>query len=208
MIRVMLVDDHPVVREGLAMMLATTDDIRVVCQTGDGADATRLVAEHTPDVVMLDLRMPGVSGLDVLGALAEAGSEVRVIVFSAYDDDEMIIEAVRRGVAGYILKGTPRAQLFESIRLVASGGSLVSPSLMARVLDGMKETAPSVSLTPRELEVLQLVAAGWTNPEIATSLGVAPRTVKFHVSSLLEKLQVDNRTEASMEAIRLGFVEL
>ncbi len=205
MIRVMLVDDHPVVREGLAMMLETTDDIRVVCQTGRGEDAVGLATEHDPDVTLLDLNMPGMNGIEVLRALTESNLGTRVIVFSAYDSDEMLIDAIRLGVAGYMLKGTPRVQLFESIRLVAAGGSFVSPSQLARAF--APPTKPAVELTPRERETLGLLVEGLTNREIARALDVTPRTVKFHVSALLSKLGVDNRTEASIEAIRLGLVE-
>ncbi len=205
MIRVMLVDDHPVVREGLAMMLETTDDIRVVCQTGRGEDAVGLATEHDPDVTLLDLNMPGMNGIEVLRALTESNLGTRVIVFSAYDSDEMLIDAIRLGVAGYMLKGTPRVQLFESIRLVAAGGSFVSPSQLARAF--APPTKPAVELTPRERETLGLLVEGLTNREIARALDVTPRTVKFHVSALLSKLGVDNRTEASIEAIRRGLVE-
>lgn len=205
MIRLMLVDDHPIVREGLAMMLGTTSDLEVVAQTGRGEDVLALCAEHQVDVMLLDLQMPGMSGLEVLRAVCREHPGLAVLVFSAYDTDEMVIEAVRSGARGYVLKGAPRGQLFEAIRLVAAGGSLVAASMMARALAPTPEV---LSLTRREAQVLEPLARGWTNREIAQALGISERTVKFHVSALLVKLEVDNRTEAATQAVRLGLVEL
>jgi DNA-binding NarL/FixJ family response regulator len=211
-IRIVVVDDHPVVREGLVAMLQTQSDFEVVGEAASGADGLGLIAQLVPDVVLLDLELPGIDGVGVLRQLRARNDSARVIVFTVFDTDDRIIAAVEAGAAGYLLKGAPRSELFAAIRVVNGGGSLLHPLVASTVLrhvarerDG--ETL-SVSLTPREHSVLALLAHGKSNKEIAASLGVAERTVKFHVSAIFTKLGVSNRTEAVTRAVSTGLVEL
>lgn len=211
-IRILVVDDHPVVREGLAAMLATQPDFDVVGEASSGQEALQLAAARQPEVICLDLEMPDMDGVAVLQALRESGSAARVIVFTAYDTDERILAAVRSGARGYILKGAPRDQIFQAVRVVHSGGSLLEPAVASRLMDHLAGAAPAQTelpdpLTERELEVLELLAQGLTNREIAEKLVVTERTAKFHVSAILRKLGVDNRTEAVSVAAQMGLVQ-
>jgi DNA-binding NarL/FixJ family response regulator len=210
-IRILVVDDHPVVRDGLVAMLATQPDFSVVGQAGGGQDALQLASELQPDVICLDLEMPGIDGVQVLEALQSAGDPSRVIVFTAYDTDERIHAALRAGAKGYLLKGAPREELFRAVRVVCQGGSLLEPVVASRLIDQIARGLPSdlpEPLTEREMEVLHLLAQGKTNKEIAAELVVTERTVKFHVSSILRKLSASNRTEAVTLAHQLGLIEI
>jgi DNA-binding NarL/FixJ family response regulator len=210
-IRILVVDDHPVVRDGLVAMLATQPDFSVVGQAGGGQDALQLASELQPDVICLDLEMPGIDGVQVLEALQSAGDPSRVIVFTAYDTDERIHAALRAGAKGYLLKGAPREELFRAVRVVCQGGSLLEPVVASRLIDQIARGLPSdlpEPLTEREMEVLHLLAQGKTNKEIAAELVVTERTVKFHVSSILRKLNASNRTEAVTLAHQLGLIEI
>jgi DNA-binding NarL/FixJ family response regulator len=210
MIRIAIADDHPVVREGLVAMLETEPDFQVVGTAATGAEAVALAAREHPDVMLLDLELPELDGVAVLRRLAADGTRVRVLVFTVFDTDERIIAAVEAGAAGYLLKGAPRADLFAAVRTVAAGGSLLAPVASSAVLRRMRGETPAngPSLTPREREVLDALARGLGNKQIATQLGVSERTVKFHVSSLFEKLGAGNRTEAVAIAARAGLVEM
>lgn len=195
-IRIVLADDHPIVREGLVSVLETQPDFEVVGQAGDGAAAVELVAALRPDVVLLDLEMPVLDGVQALRAMRTADPDARVLVFTAFDTDERIISAVQAGARGYLLKGAPREELFNAIRVVARGGSTLQPIVAARVLERMALPTTFEPLTAREQEVLTLLAQGLQNKEIAARLYISERTVKFHVSALLAKLGAGNRTEA------------
>lgn len=200
-IRLLVADDHPIVRDGLVAVLSTQPDLQVVGEAGDGEEALRLMAHLRPNVLLLDLEMPRLDGVGVLRRLAAAGDATAVIIFTAFDTDERIVEAVRAGARGYLLKGAPRAELFAAIRIVHGGGSLLQPLIASRLIaQAQQAAAPSPALveplTPRELEVLGRLAAGQTNRQIAEALVVTERTVKFHVSAILGKLQAANRTEA------------
>ena len=210
MIRIAIADDHPVVREGLVAMLETEPDVQVVGTAATGAEAVALAAREHPDVMLLDLELPEFDGVAVLRRLAADGTRVRVLVFTVFDTDERIIAAVEAGAAGYLLKGAPRAELFAAVRTVAAGGSLLAPVASSAVLRRVRGETPAngPSLTPREREVLDALARGLGNKQIATQLGVSERTVKFHVSSLFEKLGAGNRTEAVAIAARAGLVEM
>ena len=210
MIRIAIADDHPVVREGLVAMLETEPDFEVVGTAATGAEAAALVARVDPDVMLLDLELPELDGVGVLRRLAAEGARVRVIVFTVFDTDERIIAAVEAGAPGYLLKGAPRGELFAAVRTVAAGGSLLAPVASSAVLRRVRGEAPTggPSLTPREREVLQALARGLGNKQIAAQLGVSERTVKFHVSSLFEKLGAGNRTEAVTIAARAGLVSI
>jgi DNA-binding NarL/FixJ family response regulator len=211
-IRVAVVDDHPVVREGLVLILQTQPDFEIVGEGESGPDALALVDRVAPDVLMLDLELPGLDGVAVLRRLRERGATTRVIAFTVFDTDDRIIGAVEAGAAGYLLKGAPSAELFEAIRIVHAGGSLLQPlvasTVMRHVAQQGRPTTQGVSLTERERDVIQRLARGMSNKEIAAALGVSERTVKFHVASLFTKLGASNRTEAVTRAVHAGLVSL
>jgi DNA-binding NarL/FixJ family response regulator len=210
-------DDHPVVRDGLVAMLHGEPEFEVVGEAASGAEAVSLVARLVPDVLLLDLEMPGLDGVGALRRLHELGSPTRVIVFTVFDTDERIIAAVESGASGYLLKGVPRAEIFSAIRVVHGGGSLLQPVVATTVLrhvaargratDQAADATP-VALTPRESSVLEHLARGRSNKQIAAALGVSERTVKFHVSTLFAKLGATNRTEAVTRAIQAGLASL
>jgi DNA-binding NarL/FixJ family response regulator len=209
-IRLAVVDDHPVVREGLVAMLQTEPDFEIVGEAGTGPDAVSLVAGRDPDVLLLDLELPGLDGVGVLRRLSETGARTRTIVFTVFDTDERIIAAVQAGAAGYLLKGVPRGEIFNAIRVVNAGGSLLHPvaatTVLRHVARGGASGPKPAALTERERGVLDLLARGSSNKEIARRLGITERTAKFHVGSILAKLGASNRTEAVLHAIQAGLV--
>lgn len=209
MIRILVVDDHPIVRDGLVAVLATQADFEVVGEASDGRQALHQLETLRPDVLLLDLEMPGLDGVGVLHWLREQPWEVPAIVFTAFDTDERIVEAVKAGARGYLLKGAPRAELFNAVRVVYAGGSLLQPVIASKLLQRIAHPEPSLPepLTEREQEVLELLALGKTNRDIADELVVTERTVKFHVSSILGKLGAANRTEAVVMAKERGLVK-
>jgi len=202
MIRILLADDHPVVRDGLAAMLATQPDFEVVGEAGNGAEALTEAARLRPDVVLMDLEMPTLDGIEAIRRLRVADPSVQVVVLTAFDTDERIVGAIQAGAQGYLLKGAPRAEIFAAIRTVSAGGALIPPVIASKLLRQVREDA----LTAREKEVLELVAAGLANGEIAGRLFISERTVKFHVSAILSKLGAKNRTQAVRVARERGLV--
>jgi DNA-binding NarL/FixJ family response regulator len=207
-IRVLVADDHPMLREGLTAVLGTQPDFEVIGEAADGSEVVQLAETLRPDVILLDLEMPTVDGVAALEGLRDAGSEARTIVFTAYDTDERILRSLRAGARGYLLKGASRGEIFDAIRTVHSGGSLLGPAVTSRLLDHIEQGDERPDgLTPRELEVLTLLARGLKNAEIASELFISERTVKFHVSSILAKLGAETRTEAVRIAARRGLVE-
>jgi DNA-binding NarL/FixJ family response regulator len=209
-IRVLIADDHAVVRQGLRTFLELQDDIEVVADVGDGGAALEAAAEHQPDVVLMDLVMPGVGGVDAIGRLREAQPQARVLVLTSFLDDEKLFPAVRAGAAGYLLKDVEPGELVRAIRTVADGEALLHPAVAARLMEEVSDArrpAAEEALTAREREVLVLIARGMPNKLIARELGIAEKTVKTHVSSILGKLGLTDRTQAALYAVRSGLLE-
>ncbi len=205
-IRILVADDHPIVRDGLRAVLGTQPDFVILGEAASGQEVLDQVAALGPDVLLLDLEMPQMDGVQVLQALAAQGSPVRALVFTAYDADERVIGAMQAGAQGYLLKGAPRDELFRAVRTVAQGGVWIQPQVAHKLMRHMRGEAPP--LTPREREVLQLVAQGLANKQIAARLCITERTVKLHVSNILGKLGAANRTDAVTLAVQQGLVRL
>jgi DNA-binding NarL/FixJ family response regulator len=205
-IRILLTDDHPVVRDGLAAMLATQPDFEIVGEAGNGAEAVSQAAALRPDVVLMDLEMPLLDGIEAIRRLRAFDPAPQVVVLTAFDTDERIFGGLQAGAQGYLLKGAPRAEIFAAIRAVSAGGALIPPVVASKLLRQVRAAELPDSLTPREREVLGLVAAGLANQEIAGRLSISERTVKFHVSSILAKLGAKNRTQAVRLARERGLV--
>jgi DNA-binding NarL/FixJ family response regulator len=213
MIEVCLVDDQTLVRQGIRSLLELSDSIRVVAEAGDGMQAVETIPRVKPDVVLLDMRMPGMSGLDVLNALANANQLPPTIILTTFDDDQLVLAGLKAGARGYLLKDVSLDQLVDAVKTVAGGGSLVAPVVTQRLLSGLERMHNEFvsldrpdPLTDRETEILRLMAGGYSNKEIANSLGVAEGTVKNHVSNILSKLGVRDRTRAVLKAFELGIV--
>jgi two-component system NarL family response regulator len=203
-IRILLADDHPVVREGLAAMIKRRMDMTVVAEADHGREAVALFHQHQPDVVLMDLRMPEMDGVEAIVTIREQTPEARVIVLTTYDTDEDIYRALRAGAKAYLLKDTPREALLDTIRAVAAGHTRVPADVAAK----LAERVSSEALTARELDVLRLIVAGNSNREIATQLYISEGTVKTHVTHLLMKLGASDRTQAATTALKRGLVAL
>ncbi|MGW7080929.1 response regulator [Streptomyces sp. NPDC054866] len=207
MIRVVLADDHPVVREGLRAMLSAEPDLDVVAEASSGPRAEALAAELRPDIVLMDLRMPGGGGADSIERMAAAGLPCRVIVLTTYETDRDILRAVEAGAAGYLLKDLARGELAEAVRAAARGETVLAPSVAARLVDQLRTRPERPRLSARETAVLRLVAEGCTNAEIGRRLHVAESTVKTHLLRVFGKLGVDDRTAAVTSAMRCGLLD-
>jgi DNA-binding NarL/FixJ family response regulator len=212
-IKVLLVDDQALVRSGFRMILEAKEDFEVIGEAGDGREAVELAAVTTPDVILMDVRMPELDGVEATRRILAAGSSARIVILTTFDLDEYVFEAVRAGASGFLLKDVRPAELVEAIRLVAAGDALLAPSVTRRLLDRFarevpeERTPPSLQdLTDRELEVLKLVAHGLSNAEIAEHLVVGETTVKTHVSSILRKLHLRDRVQAVVTAYEAGLV--
>ena len=215
--RVLLVDDQPLLRTGFRMILSAEADLTVVGEAGDGASAVELARRLRPDVVLMDIRMPGTDGIQATRALAGPGVEepIKVLILTTFGLDEYVVESLRAGASGFLLKDAPPEDLVEAIRIVAAGEALLAPSVTRRLLDRVasrlppanEDTIPALSqLTERELEVLKLMARGLSNAEIAEKLVVSETTVKTHVSRVLAKLDLRDRVQAVILAYETGLV--
>lgn len=205
-IRVLIVDDHAVVREGLRTFLDLQEGLEVVGEAGDGEEAVRVAGQLRPDVILMDLVMPKADGVQAMKQLRDSQPATRVIVLTSFIDDERLLPAIRAGAAGYLLKDVQPQELARAIRTAHSGQALIDPTVAARLVDSLAEGRASEAdeLTPRESEVLDLIARGFSNKRIALELGVAEKTVKTHVSHVLAKLGVADRTQAALYATRPG----
>lgn len=202
-IRILIVDDHPVVLAGLTSMLGTQAGMEVAGSASSGEEALEMFQTKPVDLILLDLRMPGMSGIDALNAFRRAKTGVRVIILTSFETDEDIYRAVQAGAQGYLLKGAPQSDMIEAIRAVHSGKRYFPRQIAARLAERMIRT----NLTARELEVLQMLARGLTNKEIGSALDISSHTVRNHVNSIIEKLEVSDRTEAATTAIHRGIIE-
>ena len=213
MIRVCIVEDQTLVRQGFRSLLELTEDMKVVAEAHDGEEALSVIPKAKPDVVLLDVQLPKRNGIDVLKTLKEANQLPPTLILTTFDDDNLVLEGIRAGARGFLLKDVTLKQLTEAIRTLNAGGTLIKPAITERVLRGLKQARPDFlsldppdPLTERETEVLRLIVAGHSNREIADAVGVSEGTVKNHVSSILSKLGVRDRTRAVLKALELGFV--
>ena len=213
MIRVCLVDDQTLVRQGIQSLLELVDDIGVVAEASDGEEALRVIRDCSPDVVLLDVRMPKMTGLEVLQVLQTSKELPPTIVLTTFDDQGIVLEAIRRGAKGFLLKDVSLEQLVNAIRTLAAGGTLIQPAITERIVKSIEQVAndfPSLEtpdpFTEREIEVLRLMTGGHSNREIAEALHVAEGTIKNHVSNILSKLGVRDRTRAVLKALEQGYL--
>ncbi len=215
MIRVLIADDHLVVREGLQLILSSQPDFEVVGEAVDGATAVRLAGELQPDVVLMDLRMPGMDGLEAIGHICRQWPDIAIVILTTYNEDDLMLRGLQAGARSFLLKDTDRQTLFHTIRAAAQGETLLQPDILARVIAHTQQPAsrlqsPASSspldLTERELEVLTAVARGDRNKEIARDLGVTERTIKAHLTNVYNKLGVDSRAAAVSVAIQQGIL--
>jgi DNA-binding NarL/FixJ family response regulator len=205
MIRLVIVDDHPVVRAGLVGMLSDEPGFEVVGEASDGDQAARIAAATSPDVVLMDLRMPGLDGVAATARITAEG-DAKVLILTTYESDDQILAAIEAGASGYLLKAAPQAEIVAGIRSVAAGQTALSPQVAVRLVERMRAPAPESVLTTRETEVLRLVAAGHSNKQIATALGIGESTVKTHLLKVFEKLGVADRTRAVTLAMERGLL--
>jgi DNA-binding NarL/FixJ family response regulator len=206
MIEVVVVDDHAVVRKGLEQVIALADDIAVVGSTGDGAEAGSLVGALSPDVVLMDLSMPGTDGIEATKRVLAANPDVNVLVLTSFSDRDRVLKALDAGATGYLLKDAEPDELLRAIRAAARGESPLSPRAAAALLSARRDHHPAENLSDRELEVLKLVANGLANKQIARELGITEKTVKVHLTRVFREIDVFDRTQAALWAQRNGLV--
>jgi DNA-binding NarL/FixJ family response regulator len=213
MIKIILVDDQTLVRSGIRGLLDLTEDIRVVAETGDGEEALSIIQNTQSDLLLLDIRMPSMSGLDVLRSLKKMNIAVPVILLTTFDDDQALLDGMREGASGFLLKDISLSRLAQAIRDVVAGKTVFRPAITERVVNAVKQSTTTFEslkisdpLTIRETEILRLMAAGLNNREIADALGPSEGTIKNHVSSILSKLGVRDRVRAVLRGLELGYI--
>lgn len=211
-IKILIADDHPVVREGLIAMLSREVDFDVVGEAKDGVEAVNKTKELSPDVVLIDLRMPEMDGVEAMRQIKSMMPDVKFIILTTYSDDEYIFSGIEAGARAYLLKDAPREDLFKAIRAVYRGESLIQPVVASKLLDRFSElsrrTPSGEELSGRELEILGLMAKGAANKEISAQLNIAQSTVKTHITNIFQKLGVNDRTEAVTQALKKGIIRL
>ena len=209
MTKILIADDHLIIRQGLRLILETEDDFELVGEAADGAEALQRCADLHPDVVLMDLRMPGMDGITAIEKLRQSQPEIAVVILTTFNEDELMLRGIRAGAKGFLLKDTNRAALFDTIRAAARGETLLKPEIMARLLDIASAPATPTSafnLTEREKEVLAAVALGERSKEIAVKLSITERTVKAHLASIYQKMGVDSRAGAIAVAAQHGLL--
>ncbi|MDM7885194.1 response regulator transcription factor [Curtobacterium sp. RHCKG23] len=207
MIRVVVADDHPIVRAGIVALLQDADDVSVVGQASDGETAVAIALAERPDVVLMDLRMPGIDGDEATARILTREPGIRVLILTTYESDDQILAAIEAGAAGYLLKAAPESEILAGLRATARGETALAPSAAAALVRRATTKAPAgPTLSPRELEVLQLVAQGGSNPAIGRALFLSETTVKTHLGHVFEKLGVNDRTRAVTRAMELGLL--
>lgn len=211
LIRVLIADDHPIVRQGLEIMINSQPDLTLAGQAADGDEAIKLIRELEPDVVVMDLKMPVKNGLSAIEEIKKSGSDIPVLVLTSYPDDEMVISAIQLGAKGVMLKESPPEQLLNAIRDVVHRKSILHPLVTQKLMESIRQSAVSTAagdaLTNRETDVLKCLAQGLSNREIATRLSISTRTVTTHVRNILDKLELENRTQAALYAVEHGIVK-
>jgi len=211
-IKILIADDHPYVREGLLSMLKRERDFTVVGEVENGVEAVSKAKELSPDVILMDLRMPEMDGVEAMNRIKEIKPDTKFVILTTYSDDDYIFRGIEAGARAYLLKDAPREELFKAIRAVHRGESLIQPVVASKVLDRLSELSrrspSSEELSGRELEVLQLMAKGAANKEIGAALHISQSTVKTHISSIFQKMGVNDRTSAVTEALRKGIINL
>ncbi len=211
MIKILIADDHLIIRQGLRLILETENDFELIGEASDGNEAVSLCKKLKPDVVLMDLRMPNMDGLSAIEKLRDEQPQIAVVILTTFNEDELMLRGLQAGARGYLLKDTDRSTLFNTIRAAARGETLLKPEIMARVLSQKNvtkfESHQSINLTERELEVLTSVARGERSKEIAVQLGISERTVKAHLASIYNKLGVDSRAAAIAVAAQSGLLK-
>jgi DNA-binding NarL/FixJ family response regulator len=211
-IRILIADDHPVVREGLITMISREEDFEVIGEARNGIEAVDKAKELRPDIILTDLRMPEMDGVEAIRQISSFDSNIKFIILTTYSDDEYIFRGIEVGARAYLLKDAPREDLFKAIRAVYCGESLIQPVVASKVLDRFAELSRQVqgteTLSEREIEVLKLVAIGAANKEIAVQLNITNSTVKTHITSIFQKLNATDRTEAVTQAIKRGIIHI
>ncbi len=211
-ITVLIVDDHPIVRKGLRTLLLSEAEIQAVYEAENGVQAIQIVQQHQPDVILMDLVMTPINGVQAIERIKANHPSARILVLTAYAEDDKVFPAIKAGASGYVLKDIPPEELLQAIRDVASGQSFLHPTIAARLMREITQISTPIKdsepLTEREVEVLRLIARGLSNQEIASSLHVSERTVTTHISNILDKLHLANRTQATLYALRKGIASL
>jgi len=204
MIRVLVVDDHPIVRDGIARLIGTQSDMELIAEAADGREAIEQFRKHRPDITLMDLLMPAMSGIDAIGAIRDEFPEARIIVLTTYGGDVQVSRALKAGAHGYLLKGSLRKELLENIRAVHEGHKRITSELAAEIADHSSDHL----LTPREISVLKLIAGGNSNKEVAAQLSVTEESVKGYVKRILDKLDANDRTHAVTIGLKRGIIDL